>query len=107
MAKFYDAVGYGVTEETSPGVYEVQIVERKYYGDILRNARRYENGEHLNDNLNIENKISIVADAYAYNHFFAIRYVRWTGVLWKVSSVEVESPRLILSLGGVYNGVEA
>ena len=104
MAKFYDVVGYGVTAETTPGVYEEQIVERKYYGDVLRNARRYEKGEGLNDDLNIDNKISIVADAYAYNHFFAIRYVNWMGVSWKVSSVEVEAPRLILSLGGVYNG---
>lgn len=104
MAKFCDKVGYGVTVETAPGVYDQQIVERTYYGDIIRNTRRYDRGEWLNDDLNVENKISIVADAYAYDHFFAIRYVRWMGTLWKVSSVDVESPRLILTLGGVYNG---
>ena len=106
MAKFYDVVGYGVTEEREDGVWAESIVERKYYGDVLRVARRYERGEQLNDNLNVNNQISIVADAYAYDHFFAIRYVRWMGALWKVTDVEVQRPRLILSIGGVYNGKE-
>jgi hypothetical protein len=45
-----------------------------------------------------------MADAYANEHFFAIRYVEWAGVLWTVSMVEVQSPRLLLRLGEVYNG---
>lgn len=106
MAKFYGEVGYGTTEETAPGVYTQTIRERKYYGDVLKVSRRYEKGENLNDNLTVTNQISIVADAYAFEHFFAIRYVRWMGALWKVTTVDVESPRLILTLGGVYNGNE-
>lgn len=76
-------------------------------GDILRNTRRLQSGESVNDDLSVGNSISIVADAYANEHFFAMRYVQWAGTLWKVSDVEVQSPRLILRLGGVYNGPTA
>lgn len=105
MAKFFGKVGYGEdTVETRPGVWEVKPVERSYYGDVLQNSRRWENGEHLNDNLNINNKISIVADPFAYQNFHAIRYVEWMGAKWEVTNVEVQYPRLILTIGGVYNG---
>lgn len=106
MAKFYGKVGYIETAETPPGseIWEEVKTERCYYGDVLRNTKRWERGESLNDDLDVSNKISIVADPYAYQHFFAIRYVSWMGSLWKVTSVEVERPRLILSIGGVYNG---
>lgn len=107
MAKFYGAVGYGVTSNKGEGVWDQKIVERFYYGDVVRNSRKWEKGEQLNDNLNVSNSISILADAYAYDHFFAIRYVVWMGTKWKVSSVQVERPRLILEVGGVYNGPEA
>lgn len=106
MAKFYGTVGYVETVETAPSVWDEQIIERQYYGDVVKNTKRYEKGEGLNDNLNVNNTISIVADAYAEQHFFAIRYVEWMGARWKVSSVDVQRPRLILSLGGVYNGPE-
>lgn len=104
MAKFFDVVGYGETEETSPGVWVDRIIEREYYGDILHNVRRLEESEFLNKNISARNRISILADAYANEHFFAIRYVRWAGTLWTVANVEVQSPRLVLWLGGVYNG---
>lgn len=106
MAKFYGVVGYGDAVETPPGsgVWIDEVVERKYYGDVIRNARSLEAGERLHDNLTVSNSVSIVADAYAHNHFFAIRYVSWSGALWTVSNVEVQSPRLILRLGGLYNG---
>lgn len=104
MSKFYGMVGYSVTEETSPGVYTETIVERPYYGDITRNVKKWETGEGLNDNLNISNDISIVADAYAYQHFHCIRYATLYESRWVVRTVEVQRPRLLLSLGGVYNG---
>lgn len=104
MAKFYGEIGYATTEETAPGVWEEQIMTRNYYGDVIQSSRRLESGESINDNVVLSNKFSIVADQYAYQYMAAIRYVKWMGVLWKVSSVEVESPRLILTTGGVYNG---
>lgn len=104
MAKFYGEVGYGVTTEKRPGVWEDTIVEKQYFGDILRNTRRLEDGSKVNNDLTVSNSISIVADAYANEHFFAIRYVKWAGARWTVDNVEVQSPRLLLRLGGVYNG---
>lgn len=107
MAKFFGKIGYGETQESAPGVWEDVIVEFDYYGDVIRNTRKLSEGESLNNDLTVGNSISIVADAYANEHFFAIRYIQWAGVLWTVSDVEVQSPRLLLRLGGVYNGPTA
>jgi hypothetical protein len=104
MARFSGRIGYGESVETAPGVWEDEIIERSYYGDVFRNARNLREGENLNFDLSVQNSISIVADAYANDHFFAIRYVEWAGTLWTISSVEVQSPRLLLRLGEVYNG---
>lgn len=107
MAKFHGVIGYGVSAETRPGVWQDQIVEKSYSGDLVRNSRTLQEGEKLNNDLTVGNSISILADAYANNHFFAIRFVEWAGALWIVSEVTVKSPRLILRLGGVYNGPRA
>lgn len=107
MAKFYGKVGFAETTETRPGVWEEVITERDHYGDLLPNIRRLESGQSINDDVSLNNKISIVADPYAYDHFFSIRYVKWMGAAWKVSNVEVQYPRLILTIGGVYNGKTA
>lgn len=104
MARFFGKVGYGESVETSPGVWVDQIVEYEYYGDVVRNSRELRQGQYLNDDLSVQNSISIVADAYANEHFFAIRYVEWAGTLWTVDSVDVLVPRLLLRLGKVYNG---
>jgi hypothetical protein len=104
MTRFFGRIGYGETLENAPGVFVDNIIEYSYYGDVIRNARNLQAGENLNPDLSVQNSISVVADAYANEHFFAIRYVEWAGVLWTVSSVEVQSPRLLLRLGEVYNG---
>lgn len=104
MAKFFGKVGFAETKETRPGIWEEVVIEREHYGDILPNIRKLESGQSINDDVVVNNKISIVSDPYAYQHFFAIRYVEWMGALWKVTHVEVQSPRLILTIGGVYNG---
>ena len=106
MARFYGEIGYGNAVETPPGsgVWEDGIIEFAYFGDVIRNTRKLESGEGLNDYITVGNSISIVADQYAIEHFFDIRYVRWEGVLWTIQTVEVRSPRLVLSLGSVYNG---
>ena len=104
MAKFHGRVGYGAAQtETSPGVWEDTVVERIYSGDVIRNSRGFREGQNLNNDLTVGNSISIVADAYANEHFFAIRYVEWAGVRWTVVDVEVQRPRLILRLGEVYH----
>lgn len=108
MAKFYGKVGYSEQQETRPGVWEDVIVERNYYGDVLRNTRRLENdSQKLNSDLSVSNTISIVADAYAHEHFFAMKYLVWAGAYWIISDVEVKHPRLELRLGGLYHGEKA
>lgn len=102
--RFFGRVGYGTQVETGPGIWEDSITEYSYYGDVLRNNRQLRQGTELNPDLSVQNQISIVADQYANEHFFDIRYVEWAGILWTVTSVEVQSPRLLLSLGEVYNG---
>lgn len=106
MARFFGEVGYGDSVETPPdsGVWVDVVTETAYFGDVIRDTRKLEPGESLNDNITVGNSISVVADEYAIDHFFKIKYVRWSGVLWTVTNVEVKSPRLILSLGSVYNG---
>lgn len=106
MARFFGVVGYGDSIEKPPdsGIYVDEITEIEYRGDVIRNTRQLQSGEKVNEDIIVSNSISIVADEYAVEHFFNIKYVRWAGVLWTVSAVEVRSPRLILSLGSVYNG---
>lgn len=106
--KFYGIIGYCETvEETGDreGNWVDRCTERKYYGDVLRNTRRWDgNQESINDDLNINNSFSILADDYAYGHFYAMKYVAWMGQRWKITNVEVQRPRLILTVGGIYNG---
>lgn len=104
MARFHGKVGYGQDVDKGNGVWETEITEKSYFGDVVRNYRRSQQGEKVNNNLTTSTQISIVSDSYANEHFSAIRYVEWAGVLWEVNSVDQEHPRLILELGGVYNG---
>ena len=105
MARFFGEVGYVDTITTAPGVKSERIIaKRNYRGNVIRNTRRREPGEGLNDDITVNNSISIVADEYADFHFMKIKYVEWAGVRWTVTTVEVQRPRLILSLGSVYNG---
>lgn len=102
--KWCGLIGYGETEETKPGVWTEQIVERRYFGDLIRNARSLQTSDKVNDNINISNTISIVADPYANKHFFNIRYITFQGAKWKVTNAEVQPPRIVLTIGGLYNG---
>ncbi len=106
MAKYYGKVGYATNVEKKPGVWVSDIVERPYAGDVLKNYRRLESAQQVNDNINVSLDISIVADPFAYQNFHQIVYIEYMGTKWKVSSVEPQYPRLLLSIGGVYNGEE-
>lgn len=103
MAKFYGKVGFLRIEETAPDVYSEILTERLYKGNVIRNQKRYQSSESLNDDVVLSNNISIVADSYANENVFAIKYVMYKGVPWKVTKVEIQSPRIILTLGGKYN----
>lgn len=103
MGKFYGAIGYASNVEINPGVWDDVITVRNYSGDVIRNTRQYQSSDTLNDNLNISNEISIVADPFAYENFHSMKYVEFMGAKWKISNVEVQYPRLILTIGGIYN----
>ena len=89
--------------ETTPGNWDEQLTERPYYGDVIRNTRKLQGAEKVNDDISIANEISVVADPFACQNFHRMRYIEFMGAKWKVSNVEVQYPRLILTIGGVYN----
>lgn len=105
MAKFYGAIGYADPKENAKGVWtEGEIVEKNYFGDLIRNNRGIQTSDQVNDDVNVANEISVIADPYAFKNFHLMRYVRFMGTEWKIKNAEVQYPRLILTLGGVYNG---
>ena len=104
MAKWFGKVGYEEEKEVRPGVWDQEVTEREYYGDTYRNLRKIQNSGEVNDTVTLANTISIVADPYAMNHFHSIRYATFSGARWKVTDVEPQYPRLLLTLGGVWNG---
>lgn len=104
MAKFHGIIGYATTSETAPGVWTNGITEKTYSGDVVKESSRWQTGDGLNDDLNVSNQISIVSDPFANQNFHSIKYVEWMGTKWKVKKVDVRFPRLLLTIGGVYNG---
>ena len=104
MSKWFGKIGYAATKETIPGVWEEVITEREYFGDVYRNTRKLQSASQVNDDINVSNEISIVADPFARDNFYSMRYVEFMGTKWKVSNIEVQYPRLNLTIGGVYNG---
>lgn len=105
MAKFYGPIGYANTVESKPGVWTDEIVERNYSGDVLRNTSSWTTSpDSTNDDLRINNQISIVADPYAIQNSYSMKYVKFMGAKWKITNIEVKYPRLILTIGGLYNG---
>ncbi|QBZ73574.1 hypothetical protein SEA_ROSAASANTEWAA_10 [Streptomyces phage RosaAsantewaa] len=107
MARFRGKVGYGESVETAPGVWEDVITEVTYAGDVLRNSLKFREGQSVNDDLSVSNSISVIADDSLIEQISALRYVVWAGAYWSISEVEVQRPRLLLRLGGVYNGPKA
>lgn len=110
MARFSGTVGFLRTEETDPenhpGVWNEVLEEKRYFGDVLSNSRRWDQNGNFNDNLAVNNRISIVADAFARSNLGAMRFVRWLGDTWKITNAEIQYPRIILTLGGQYHEPE-
>lgn len=106
MAKYFGKIGYAISEKKAPGVFVETIVERDHRGDVVRNLRRWDNTDSVNGQMSVTNSISIIGDAFAYEHFSAMRYIWWNGVRWKITTVEVQRPRLILTIGGLWENVK-
>lgn len=102
--KFYGPVGFVEPVEKRPGVKVQTPVEYNYSGDVLKRSIRYQGGESVNDSISPQHQISILADPYARSHVASMKYVKWMGTAWKISDISVQYPRLILTLGGPYNG---
>lgn len=107
MTRFYGHVGYAETRVTSPGVHKEVFTEYPYFGDVTQDLRKLQQTEHLNDDLILQNIITIVGDKMAFDNYMNIRYVKWGGAYWTVNYVEVRRPRLILRFGGLYRGTTA
>lgn len=109
MAKFYGTIGYIDTEETEPGIWVAKETARPYYGDVIRNTAQFVTSGGANDNINVTNEISIVADPFAFKKFHNMRYIQYadSDVKWKITKVEPKHPRIIISVGGIYNGEQA
>lgn len=106
MAKYYGTIGYAIDEKIKPGLWEKKITERKYYGELTKSSYRMQTADKVNDNLTFSNTISIISDPFANNNFKAMVYVEFQGTKWKITNVEISYPRLILTIGGVYNDQE-
>lgn len=103
--KFAGKVGFWINEvEVKPGVWKSSIIERDYFGDVSLSYRRFQPSENQNDNFSTNSRISILSDLYAQQNWTSIRYVVWNGTKLKVTSVEISYPRIVLEVGGVYNG---
>lgn len=110
MARFSGTIGFLRTEETDPenhpGVYTEVLKEKRYFGDVLSNSRRWDQNGNFNEDLAINNRISVVADTFAKANLGAMRYVRWLGDTWKITNVEIQYPRIIITIGGQYHEPE-
>ena len=107
MARFHGKIGFIATEETSPGVWSSVETVKTYFGDVNRAGYRWENvSSSANDQAVVTNYISIVADQFAYDHIGAMRWVEWMKQKWCINSVEVNKPRITLTIAGLYNGAD-
>lgn len=104
MSKWFGKIGYAVTGETEPGVWKDTIVVRDYYGDLTSDRRKRQSSGNINDDINLANVISIIADPFAIENCSHMAYAEIMDAKWKITEVEVQYPRLILTIGGVYNG---
>ena len=80
--RFSGEIGFAQSVEGTGnhiGIWEDVIKERHYYGDVLQNYHRWEQGIDINENLNLSNKISIFADRFCLDNYFKMRYVVLNG----------------------------
>lgn len=104
MSKFHGIIGFISTYEKEPGVWAEQKIEREYYGDVVRNIRKWVDNNQVNNDINVNNSISIIADSYAHENVYAMKYIHFGGAIWNINSIDIQWPRIILSIGGLYNG---
>lgn len=110
MAKFAGLVGYVTQEESAPGVWSPVENPKPMKGDIIRQSSTNGNGSRIgdtgkvNDDITLGHRVSLLGDAYAFENYFSIKWVQIGSKKWTVTSVEMQRPRVIVSLGGLWNG---
>ena len=77
MAKFFGDIGFATQVQTSPGIWEDKIIEKQYYGDIFREARRFSGSDEILGSINLSNQISVIADGYITDNVQNLRYAGW------------------------------
>lgn len=103
--KWYGDIAIATDVETESGYFEPQLEVRKYYGDIVTNRRSYQPGaDNGTSTVRVNNSISVIMDANLYNNLSRIEYIEFGGALWKISNIEINGVRVILSLGDIYTG---
>lgn len=107
MGKWFGKIGYAETFETEAGLWKEQITERSYYGDVLTSRWMRQTSNKVNSDINLSNRISIIADPFAIQNCSSMIYIEYVGAKWRISDIEIAYPRLILTIGGVYNGEQA
>lgn len=106
MGKWCGKIGYALTSEIRPGVWDDSIIERQYFGEEVKTARRFEKSGNVNDNLNVSLELSVIADPFANQNFQSMKYITFMESKWEITNVELQYPRMILTIGGIYNGPE-
>lgn len=101
--RYSGVIGLAETSETVPGVWTPTITEKKVFGDVLQQSRRYDSGQQINEDLHLQNRLSVVYDSELLEKFTTAKYITWNSSKWKISSIEIQQPRLVISLGGLYN----
>lgn len=104
MAKFYGAIGYALLIESKPGVWIDKVIEKNYRGDVVLDQRRWQSADKVNDDLSLDNSISIIADEYAHNNVGNMKYIVWNNTPWEIQSFSINRPRIVIQIGGIYNG---
>lgn len=105
MAKFSGKIGFSLEAEDAAetGIWSQQITEKHCYGDIMNDTRKWNDNSKVNEDLNISNKFSVVANKFAIENIGYMLYVKWHGFKWKIITAEISGPRIILYVGGLYN----
>lgn len=108
MARFSGVVGfYAGSKEVRPSIFEETYEEHTLRGDTLRSGYSQSENQTKYDTLRLTNRVSLIGDTFSFKNYNAIRYVTLNGQSWKVTSVEIERPRLILEIGEVWNNEQA
>lgn len=102
--KWYGEIGFDVPIIKAKGVYDHEFIPKQYYGDVINLSSRWQQTEHVNDDLKINVKISVMGDPFIEEKFPYIKYVKYMGHKWSVTEVTPNRPRMELTLGGLYNG---